>query len=87
MWLDRTWASVLFPVTATTEINRIADRLDEIVSEAHDRLGAHVQSYRKSPDGHSLPCMDDTTKFRVICTAVKDGKEVWEYEPPSLHDH
>ena len=65
----------------------IHDRLDEVVTEAHERLGANVQSYRGSPSGHSMPCMDDTTKFRVICTTVKDGKEVWEYEPPGLHEH
>jgi hypothetical protein len=65
----------------------IHDRLDEVVGEAHDRLGAHVNSYRTSPEGHSLPCMDDTTKHRVICTTVKDGKEIWEYEPPGLHQH
>jgi hypothetical protein len=65
----------------------VYDRLDEVVTEAHKRLGADHQSFRKSPAGHSMPCMDDTTKFRVICTTVKDGKEVWEYEPPGLHEH
>jgi hypothetical protein len=65
----------------------IHDRLDEVVTEAHERLGAHVQFYRESSSGHSIPCMDDTTQFRVICTTVKDGKEIWEYEPPGLHQH
>jgi len=65
----------------------IHDRLDEIVSEAHARLGADVQSYRRTASGHSMPCMDDTTRFRVICTTVKDGKETWDYEPPGLHGH
>jgi len=65
----------------------IHDRLDEIVNEAHKRLGADVQSYKQTPSGHSMPCMDDTTKFRVICTTVKGGKEIWEYEPPGLHEH
>jgi hypothetical protein len=65
----------------------IHDRLDALVSEAQAKLGAGVQSYKTSPSGHALPCMDDTTKHRVILTTLRDGKEIWEYEPPGLHKH
>jgi hypothetical protein len=81
-WEMEGLASELLEACAT-----IYDRLDEIVSEAHEKLAAHVESYQKSSSGHSLPCMDDTAKFRVIFTTVKDGKEIWEYEPRGVHEH
>ena len=65
----------------------VHDRLDEVVTDAHQRLGAQVEVYRESPSGHSMPCMDDTAKFRVIRTTVKKGKEVWKYKPPFPHEH
>jgi hypothetical protein len=65
----------------------IYDRLDDLVTKAHKRLGATMQSYRASPDGRALPCMEDIDKHRVIFTTVQDGKEIWNNEPPGLHDH
>jgi hypothetical protein len=63
----------------------IYDRLDDLVSEAHRRVGAEIKSYRTKESNRALPCMADTVKHRVIRTSVRDGKEIWEDEPPGLH--
>jgi hypothetical protein len=58
----------------------IYDLLDGLISDAHRRLGAQVKSYQTGRSGRALPCMEDTTKHRVIRTVVRDGREVWKNE-------
>jgi hypothetical protein len=65
----------------------IYDRLDELLVEAHRKLGASMTSYRTECCERALPCMLDTMKHRVVCTVLRDGREVWEDEPPGLHGH
>lgn len=65
----------------------IYDRLDDLVSDAHHRLGAEMPSYRVGQSERALPCMENTLQHRVIRTTVRDGKELWENEPPGLHVH
>ena len=63
------------------------DRLDEIVTEAHKRLGADVLSYRKSGSPRALPCMEDLSKYRIVRTSMRGGREIWEDEPAHLHEY
>jgi hypothetical protein len=63
----------------------VHDRLDELVLDAHRRLGATMVSYRKENSTRALPCMEDVMKHRVAHTVIRDGREVWEGEPPGLH--
>jgi hypothetical protein len=65
----------------------IYDRLDDVVRMAHERLGASMASHRRTGSRRALPCMEDLTRFRVVRTTLKDGKEVWLDEPPGLHHH
>jgi len=63
----------------------VYDRLDELVRDAHQRLGAGMVSHQREGSNRTLPCMEDITKHRVAHTVVRDGREVWEGEPPRLH--
>jgi hypothetical protein len=63
----------------------VYDRLDELVVDAHERLGRGMAAHMKEGSGRRLPCMEDTRKHRVIRTVVKDGREAWADEPPGLH--
>ncbi len=65
----------------------VYDRLDEIVAEAHQRLGATTNSYRREGSPRALPCMEEVSKYRIVRSTMRDGREVWEDEPPGLHDH
>lgn len=67
----------------------VYDRLDELVCDAHQRLGAQVHSYRGEGSAKALPCMEneEILKHRIARTVVRDGREVWEEEPPGLHSH
>jgi hypothetical protein len=65
----------------------IYDRLDELVSEAHRHAGAEIQRQRRKKSAHALPCMDNALQHRVARTEVRDGREVWQGEPPGLHRH
>jgi hypothetical protein len=57
-------------------------RLNDLVHDAHRRLGAETHNPLGRPS-----CTQDTTQYRVIRTSIRDGKEIWDYEPPGLHDH
>jgi hypothetical protein len=63
----------------------VYDRLDEVVQEAHERLGAHVVSYAQPGSARRLPCMDEIKKHRVVKTRMRKGREVWINEPKGLH--
>lgn len=63
------------------------DRLDDLVIDAHGRLNANVTSFRRAGSRRSLPCMEDTLKHRIVRTTMKDGREIWQDEPPGLHGH
>lgn len=65
----------------------IYDRLDDLVVDDHRRLGAQMPSHRTEHSKRALPCMEETTKHRVIRTIVRDGQEIWEYEPQEDHEH
>jgi hypothetical protein len=63
----------------------IHDKLDELVSDAHRRLGHATWVFKSQHSKRMLPCMEDTTKYRIVRTVVRDGREVWQDEPPQLH--
>ncbi len=63
----------------------IDDRLDDLVHDAHARLGASMPSHKKDGARRALPCIEDVLKHRVARTTMKDGHEVWQDEPPELH--
>lgn len=65
----------------------VYDRLEDLIREAHHRAGAQISSHRKDGAKRALPCMEDILKHRIVRTVVKDGREVWEDEPPGLHKH
>ena len=65
----------------------VYDRLDELVAEAHGRLDTSVKSFMREGSPRALPCMEDTVKYRVVRTTMRNGREVWEDEPPGLHRH
>jgi hypothetical protein len=62
------------------------DRLDVLMHFAHQQLGAPMESSRREGSLRSLPCMEDTTPYRVARTVMRDGQEIWVNEPPSLHN-
>jgi len=63
------------------------DRLEDLVTRAHNELNAEVQDHGIPDAKHNLPCMENTLTYRVVRTSVKDGLEAWIDEPPGLHDH
>ena len=63
------------------------DCLDDLVALAHNKLHAQVMNYRTPGSKRNLPCMENTIRHRVARTVVRDGREVWEGEPPALHEH
>ncbi|MEY2411021.1 MAG: hypothetical protein QOF48_3691 [Verrucomicrobiota bacterium] len=63
----------------------IYDRLDDLVRDAHRRLGWSMLSHRPEGSQRALPCM--VAKHRTVRTVVKEGREVWENEPLGLHGH
>jgi hypothetical protein len=65
----------------------IYDRLDEIVTEAHQRLGASVVSYARPGSLRRLPCMEDIQRYRIVKTRIRRGKEVCVNKPRRLHLH
>jgi len=65
----------------------IYDRLDELVTEAHEHLGAHLASYTRPGSARRLPCMEDIDQYRVVKTRIRRGKEVWVNKPRRPHQH
>ena len=67
----------------------IYDRLDDLVRIAHEKAGAEMQSHRQPKSKRPLPCMENILdrEHRIARTALRDGREVWEGEPPGLHKH
>jgi len=65
----------------------VYDRLDDIVREAHKRVGAQMMSHARQGSHRRLPCMEDTAKFRIVRTRVERGREIWIDEPEALHEH
>lgn len=65
----------------------VYDRLDDVVRDAHHRLGAEMVSHSREGSPRRLPCMEDTKKHRVVKTRLSRGRERWLDEPPGLHDH
>jgi len=65
----------------------IYDRLDEIVTEAHERLGASVVSYARPNSARRLPCMDNVDQYCIVKTRIRQGKEVWVNKPRQTHLH
>jgi len=63
------------------------DAMDALVAEAHQLLDAEFPSHRTASSKRALPCMEDTLKYRVARTVIKDGKEVLEEEPSDMHHH
>jgi len=70
----------------------VYDRLSQLVKEGHRRLGDEMTTFEKMRpytgmnSRGCLPCMQDVMKHRVVRTVIRDGKEIWEGEPPGLHD-
>lgn len=65
----------------------VYDRLDALVTDAHRRLDAETPSLRREGSSRALPCMEDAAKHRVIRSVMRDGREVWEYEPTNSSTH
>lgn len=65
----------------------IYDRLDEIVTEAHERLGASVVSYARRDSSRRLPCLDNIEQYLIVKTRIRRGKEVWVNKPRLRHPH
>jgi hypothetical protein len=65
----------------------IYDRLDDLVRIAHEKVCAKMQSSRRPRSKRPLPCMENILEHRIARTALRDGREVWEGEPPGLHKH
>lgn len=63
----------------------VYDRLDDLVTIAHNKANAEIQSHRIPGAKRNLPCMENTNQHRVIRTVVSDGVEDWIDEPPGLH--
>ncbi|MGO9403041.1 MAG: hypothetical protein ACLPVW_06160 [Terriglobales bacterium] len=63
----------------------IYDRLDEIVTEAHERMGANIVSWARPESLRRLPCMEDIDRYRIVKTRVRRGKEVWINRPRRPH--
>ena len=70
----------------------IYDRIEQLVEKAHQHLGGRMALskggmtlYGHQKSDRALPCMQNTMKFRVVRSAIRDGQEVWEDEPPGLH--
>jgi hypothetical protein len=64
----------------------IYDKLDALVVEAHARLGHEVKVVGAEPVKRAMPCMEETARYRVAKTVVRDGRETWENEPQGLHN-
>ena len=65
----------------------IYDQLDDLLQIAHEKVGAKMQSSRRPRAKRPLPCMENILEHRIARTALRDGREVWEGEPPGLHKH
>jgi hypothetical protein len=65
----------------------IYDSLDELVVEAHERLGAHVVSYSQVGSIRRLPCMENIDQYRIAKTRIRRGKEVFVDRPRRSHRH
>ena len=63
----------------------VYDRLDELVTEAHNRLGSQVVTYFKVDSKRRLPCMENVDQYRVLKTRIRRGKEVWINKPKKPH--
>lgn len=63
----------------------IYDRLDEIVTEAHERVGARVVSYARPGSPRRLPCMEHIDQYRIVRTRMRRGREVWVNKPRRPH--
>jgi hypothetical protein len=63
----------------------IYDKLDELVSEAHQRLGASTVSYSSPGSKRRLPCMENIDNYRIVKTRMRKGKEVWINRPRKPH--
>lgn len=63
----------------------VYDRLDEIVTEAHEQLGSHVVSYTQPGSVRRLPCMENIDQYRILKTRIRRGKEVWVNKPRRPH--
>lgn len=65
----------------------VYDRMDALVGDAHRRLGAKMTSHAREGSPRALPCLNDVAKHKLARTIVRDGREIWEDEPPGLHQH
>lgn len=65
----------------------VYDRLDEVVTEAHERLGASVVSYAQTGSPRRLPCMADIDQYRIVKTRIRRGTEVLVNKPRRPHLH
>jgi hypothetical protein len=63
----------------------IYDRLDELVSDAHQRLGASTVSFAIPGSKRRLPCMGSIDQYRVVKTRIRKGKEAWINRPRKSH--
>ncbi len=63
----------------------IFDKLDELVVDAHVRLGHSTTTFKRENSKRNLPCMENLEKYRTVRTVVEKGREVWQDEPPRLH--
>lgn len=65
----------------------VYDVLDELVTDAHKRLGATVVSYSSPGSPRRLPCMENIDLYRIVKTRIRRGKEVWVNKPHRPHPH
>lgn len=53
----------------------VYDRFDQLVADAHRRMGFEMSAHLGSDAAGVLPCMKETMQYRVVRTVVKDGVE------------
>lgn len=63
----------------------VYDRLDDLVTQAHEVLGHKVVKYAGGDASRQLPCMENTLSYRAVRTVIRDGREIWQDEPADLH--
>ena len=64
----------------------IHDVLDELVTDAHNRLGAFTVSYASPKSQRRLPCMANIDQYRIVKTRIRKGKEMWINKPRRSHE-
>ena len=65
----------------------IYDRMDDLVHEAHRKLGMQMPSHRHEGSKRALPCMEEILKYRIARTSIINDREIWDGQTPDIHNH